>query len=207
MKVQPPAPRNELSATGITAERAPSLSQLLATVSDALDEAKVSHWLLPGLGLLPPTLPTSDGRLNPWQEGIDLGVYQNDQMRVLLAQSSLQAVGIVAVESYFGIRLFHISGLGDDRYDFRVPFVDILLLKEEEEHVLSYCCDCAPVTISACTKKTCGCLVCAATIDEMFPLRHVRIEGVRRSISGPRDMTSLMLPRDLVGVHPGVFNV
>lgn len=206
-RTQHELPAKQPSGSQITSDKPPTLPELLATIVDALDDVNVTYWLLPGLGLLPPLSVSVDGRLNPWQEGVDLGVYQDDVMRVFLAQSSLQAVGIVAVESYYGLRLFPISGRGDDRYDFRTPFVDLLYFKEEKGHVLSYCCDCAPVRISACTKKTCGCLICAARMEEVFPLTNVRIDGVRRSITGPRNMDSLLLPRDIDGVHPGVFSV
>lgn len=200
-------PTSTAQATQVTPEKPPTLLELLSTVADALDSTNATYWLLPGLGLLPPVSTSFDGRVNPWQEGVDLGVYQSDLMRVILAQSSLQAVGIVPVESYFGLRLFHVAGRGDERYDFRAPFVDVLYFHEDKGHAVSYCCDCMPVTISACTKKTCGCLLCAARTDEVFPLTKVRIEGLRRSVNGPRNRDSLLLPRDLDGVHPGVFNL
>lgn len=202
-----PPHESPTSTTQATHERPPTLLELLSIIADALDSTNVTYWLLPGLGLLPPLSNSFDGRLNPWQEGVDLGVYQSDLMRLILAQSSLQAMGIVPVESYFGLRLFHIAGRSDERYDFRAPFVDVLYFREDKGHAVSFCCDCKPVAISACTKKTCGCLLCAARTDEMFPLAQIRIEGLQRSVSGPRNRDSMFLPTDLDGVHPGVFSL
>lgn len=191
-------------------QKTATLLELLADVTDALDDANVTHWLLPGIGLLPPKSDKRDGgegRLNPWQEGIDIGVYQDDLMQVILAQAELQPKGIVPVESYFGLRLFSIYGLEDDRYDFRTPFVDILYFKDDSGHSISFCCDCAPIKVSACTKKTCGCLVCATKLEEVFPLSSIRIDGMRRDVSCPRNKDTLFLPKDIPGVHPALFDM
>lgn len=192
-------------------EEAPTLAGLLEDVTAALDNANVQYWLLPGLGLLPPsesgTRNGEEGRLNPWQEGIDIGVYQADLMGVVVAQTSLQSKGIVPVESYFGLRLYSIYGTEDDRYDFRTPFVDILYFKEEYGHAINFCCDCAPIAISACTKKTCGCLVCATKLDQLFPLSSIHIQDIRRAISCPQDKETLFLPRNIPGVHPAIFDM
>ncbi|CDF34831.1 unnamed protein product [Chondrus crispus] len=190
----------------ITPDNPPTLPELLATICDALDAVNVTHWLLPGLGLLPPRRAGFDGRFTPWQEGVDLGVFQRDLLHVILAQSSLQALGIVPVESYFGLRLFHIGGHGDARYDFRAPFVDLVYMRDEQGLVVSHCCDCAPVSISSCTKTTCGCMVCVAAGGETWPLRDVHVEGVRRSVRGPSEKGRLLLPRDLDGVDAAVFD-
>lgn len=194
----------------LTARSAPTLHGLLADIVDALDRSNVTYWLVPGLGLLPLHSQgegKAEGKLSPWQEGVDIGVFQEDLMRVVLAQTELQSTGIVQVESYFGLRLFSIYGREDDRYDFRSPFLDIVYFKEDSGHAVSYCCDCAPIAISACTKKTCGCLVCAMKLDEIFPLSSIVIKGVRRAVNSPRDKESLFLPRDMPGVHPAVLNI
>lgn len=189
------------------AESPPSLAKLLGDVADVLDEAKVTYWLLPSIGLLPSKRAKSGvlGKLSPWQEGVDIGIFQEDEMRMIVAQTELQPLGMMHVESYFGLRLFPASGLGDDRYDFRSPFIDIVYFSRKEEHIVSYCCDCAPITIGPCTKKTCGCLVCPAPISQVFPLASVRIESVGRKISAPRNTSLLMLPRNIPRVDPLIF--
>lgn len=192
LRFDPPAPDARLPA-------------LLADVVDALDRANVTHWLRPGAGLLPRHADapvTQLGRFAPWQEGVDLAVWQADVLALVEAQTELQDRGVAAVESYFGLRLFPMDGREDRRYDFRAPFVDVLYCKREGAFVISYCCDCRPVAISSCTKKTCGCLVCPEPDDTVFPLADVYIENVRRAVSASRDTQSLMLPTDVPGLHP-----
>lgn len=187
---------------------APSLQALLADVADALDAHNVTYWLQPGLGLLPSTSPSHDGKLTPWLHGVDLAANHSHQMSILLAQTSLQPHGILAVESYFGLRLYHASARLDQRYDFGTPFVDIVYTRQHHAgHTLSYCCDCAPVVVNACTKKTCACLVCATPAHHVFQLVQVRIEDVRRALPGPADLELLMLPRGMAAVHDSVFDL
>lgn len=180
------------------------LQILLSHVTDALDKFQVQYWILPGLGLFPARDQREGaiGRLNPWQTGVDIGVYQHDLMKVILAQTELQAHGITVIESYFGLRLFPLSGHGYDRHDFRTPFIDIFYFKNEsQEYLINGCCDCAPVVISGCTKKTCGCTVCRVRADDIFPLVPIQIEGVQRRVYAPHNFSSLFLPESLENVH------
>lgn len=188
-------------------ENPPALQVLLADVADALDNNKVTFWLQPGLGLLPPKNLSFDGRLTPYHHGVDLAAYQSQLMRIVLAQTDLQPYGIVVVESFFGLRLFPLGGYQDDRYDFRTPFVDIVYMNEDKSQVVSGCCDCGNVMLSACTKKTCGCEVCSIKREKLFPLRDIRIEGIRRVLPGPVDLEQLMLPQNLEGVHKALFDL
>lgn len=187
---------------------APTLPDLIADVADALELNGVLFWLMPATGLLPPDNDTAReiGQLATWREGVDFGVDQAHMLQIIMAQTSLQAHGIVAVESYFGLRLFPLSGYHDDRYDYHVPFVDLVYFQMKPTHVASFCCDCAPIAFSACTKKTCSCLVCAYHNHWLFPLDHVRIKHVRRPLPAPRESESLLVPRDLPRVHPALFD-
>lgn len=186
---------------------APSLNNLIANIADALDSQGVTFWLMPGLGLLPATDGSvrTFGRLSPWQEGVDFGVNHSDIMQIILAQTSLQWRGIVAVESYFGLRLFHVNGSHDERYDYNVPFVDLVYFQIQEQKVVSQCCDCSPVVASSCTKKSCDCLTCSAQLNDVFPLRHLIIQDVSRALPAPCSDHGLLLPADVPGVHPALF--
>lgn len=195
-----PTPQTSLSSP-------PTLHTLLADIADALDAHRVTYWLNPGLALLPPDNSSFHGKLTPWHHGIDLAIFETDLMSVILAQTSLQSHGIIPTESYFGLRLFHIAARRDDRYDFAVPFVDIVYMKRDANRAVSYCCSCGPVTVSACTKKLCSCLVCATEVHDLFPLVDVRVEGMRRTIPGPRNTDLLMLSRDVDGVHTALFDL
>lgn len=185
----------------------PSLLELADLVCDALDAHGVTYWLMPGAGLLP------GRRVAPWREGLDFAVNQSDVMRVLLAQSELlQPRGVVAIESYFGLRLFPLSGYADDRYDFRTPFIDLMYFQQkpssDPNHVVNYCCDCDPVSMGVCTKKACNCLVCALHIDRLFPLFYgFHIQGMRRPISVPKDHENLdmILNSQVTDAHPALF--
>lgn len=187
---------------------APSLNNMIANVADALDSQEVTFWLMPGLGLLPATDGSAKtfGRLSPWQEGVDFGVNHGDIMRIILAQTSLQWRGIVAVESYFGLRLFHVNGSHDERYDYNVPFVDLVYFQIQEHQVVSQCCDCSPVVAGSCTKKSCDCLTCSAQLRDVFPLRHLLIQDVPRALPAPCSDHGLLLPSDVPGVHPALFD-
>lgn len=186
----------------------PSLTELVSVITDMLDYHKVTYWLMPGLGLLPATDDSGKvtGRLAPWREGIDFGVNQSDLMKVIVAQTALQPRGIVAVESYFGLRLFSLNGHRDERYDYNAPFVDLVYFQSRDSHVVSYCCDCEPIVASACTKKTCGCLICAASITDLFPLQNTRIEGIDRDLPAPATNSNLHLSPDIENVHPALFD-
>lgn len=185
----------------------PTLQELLSDVADALDSNGVTFWLMPGTGLLPVTDETSTatGRLAPWREGVDLGVNQSDLMNIILAQTALQPRGIVTVESYYGLRLFPLSGHSDDRYDYNIPFVDLVYFQSRHDHFVNYCCDCEPIIAGVCTKKTCGCLVCAARHEELFPLNNIRIEGMLRGLPAPHCKEGLFLPTDIPEIHPELF--
>lgn len=186
---------------------APSLQSLVSNVADALDGQQVTFWLMPGLGLLPTTDGSlrTFGRLSPWQDGVDFGVNHSDVMRIILAQTSLQWRGIVAVESYFGLRLFHVNGSHDERYDYNVPFIDLVYFQIQEHQVISQCCDCAPIVAGMCTKKSCNCLNCSAKHSDVFPLRHLSIQDVPRTLPAPRSDYGLLLPTDTPDVHSALF--
>lgn len=187
----------------------PMLHDLLVTIVDEFDKLNITHWLMPGTQLLPSKLTRAGsiaaGNLSPWQEGIDLGVMSKDQMQVLLAQSRIQSYGITTVESYFGMRFFSIYGKNDDRYDFRTPFVDVFFFDTDDDYIVNPCCDCGPVQISACTKKTCGCLLCASKASDIFPIVPVRIAGCRRSIAAPNNIKLVFLSQHNKDVHPSLL--
>lgn len=187
----------------------PMLHDLLAIIVDEFDKLNITHWLMPGTQLLPlkpiRTGSMASGKLSPWQEGIDLGVMSKDQMQVLLAQSRIQSYGITTVESYFGMRFFSIYGKGDDRYDFRTPFVDVFFFDTDDDYIVNPCCDCGPVQISACTKKTCGCLLCASKASDIFPIIPVHIDECRRSIAAPNNINLVFLSQHNKDVHPSLF--
>ncbi|KAI0567056.1 hypothetical protein FGB62_4g331 [Gracilaria domingensis] len=185
-----------------------SLAELLEVVVKAFESDHITYWLLPGLNLLPPSNEDGDGRvigkLTPWHEGVDLGIFQDDLMKVIQVQTLLQSQGIIAVESYFGLRMFLESGYEDTRYDFRRPFIDVVYFREEEDHVVSHCCDCVPNSVGACSKKTCDCMVCLAKTDDVFPLATTQIEGVQCALKAPRRLETLMLRDTSNSVHPSL---
>lgn len=185
---------------------APDIHQLLEVVAGALEKQNVTYWLLPGLDLLPSSrnggAESPFGRLSPWHEGIDIGVFQGDLMRVILIQTELQPYGIMAVESYFGLRLFSSFSVEDPRYDFRRPFIDIVYFKREGRNIVSHCCDCEPSTIGACSKKTCNCLVCVAGVDDIFPTMYVTIERVNLKLRAPRLAEYLRMRDTSKSLHP-----
>lgn len=187
----------------------PMLHDLLVTIVDEFDKLNITHWLMPGTQLLPSkpirTGLMASGKLSPWQEGIDLGVMSKDQIQVLLAQSRIQSYGITTVESYFGMRFFSIYGKYDDRYDFRTPFVDVFFFDTDDDYIVNPCCDCGPVQISACTKKTCGCLLCASKARDIFPIVPIRIAGCQRSIAAPNNIELVFLSQHNKDVHPSLF--
>lgn len=195
------------SATLSDVKGPPTLTELISDIADMLDYHKVTFWLMPGLGLLPATDITGKaaGRLAPWREGIDFGINQSHVMNVIVAQTALQPRGIVAVESYFGLRLFSIHGHSDERYDYNAPFVDLIYFQSHDNHIVSYCCDCEPIVASVCTKKTCGCLVCAAKKAELFPLQNIRIEGIGRNLPTPATTVGLHLSTDFKPIHPALL--
>lgn len=182
----------------------PTLNELLAQVADALEAHSVRFWLTPGTGLLPTREARCVGRLAEWREGVDIGVSESDVQAVIEAQTDLQVRGILAVESHYGIRLYPITGFQDDRYDYRTPFIDILYFQQRNDHIMNSCCDCEPISFSACTKKTCGCLVCAMRNADLFPLQYVSIEAVRRKMPVPNAVHTVLLPRHVPGLHPAL---
>lgn len=186
----------------------PSLHSLVADIADALDNQGVTFWLNPGLGLLPATDGSSRtfGRLSPWQDGIDLGVSHSDIMRIVLAQTSLQWRGIVAVESYFGLRLFHVNGSHDERYDYSVPFVDLVYFQIQDYQVVSQCCDCSPMVAGPCMKKSCNCIVCSAQYNDIFPLRHISIQDMPRKLPAPHSDNGMLLPSDAPNINLAIFD-
>lgn len=185
---------------------APDIHELLQVVAGALESQDVTYWLLPGLELLPPSRKdlagSPFGRLSPWHEGVDIGVFHGDLMRVILIQTDLQPYGIMAVESYFGLRLFLANGVEDPRYDFRRPFIDIVYFKREGNNIVSHCCDCEPSVIGACSKKTCDCLVCVAPVDDIFPTMHITIERVNLKLRAPRLTEFLRMQDRSNSLHP-----
>lgn len=187
-----------------TAPSSKTLPQLLGDIATGLKKNNITFWMLPGAGLLADN-DARHARFTQWHEGVDIGIYQNDLLQLVVVQAELQYKGIEAVESYFGLRLFASNGLGNDQYDFKEPFVDVKYFKDKGDHIVNHCCDCAPVSIGSCTKKMCECLVCAAYKTRLFPLQDVLIEGVGTSIPGPKDFTSLLLKSASQVVHPLVY--
>eukprot|EP00737_Agarophyton_chilense_P004447 gb/GEZJ01005608.1/.p1 GENE.gb/GEZJ01005608.1/~~gb/GEZJ01005608.1/.p1 ORF type:complete len:270 (-),score=32.72 gb/GEZJ01005608.1/:709-1518(-) len=175
----------------------PTLSELLDVVVKAFERQEITYWFMPGLNILSDSRENGEGRvtgkLSPSQEGVDLGVFQDDLMNVIQVQTQLQGQGIVAVESHFGLRIFSEMGYEDPRYDYRTPFVDVVYFKEEGEYVVSPCCDCEPSTIGVCSKKTCDCMACLAKSNDIFPLTVVKIEGISSALKAPRRSDIQML--------------
>lgn len=189
-----------------------TLHELASTVADALDDNSVTFWLMPNTGLLPPISQRATGSLAPWREGLDFGVNQTHLMKILIAQSYLQReFGIVAVESYFGIRLFQMSGYRDDRYDFNTPFIDLVYfqtrLNSSVQHVVNYCCDCTGVVVGVCTKKTCGCLVCAIPLVDLLPLSYIYIDNIDMQLPILKSQAGIVIPNNIPNIHPAIFSI
>jgi hypothetical protein len=183
------------------------LSATTSFISDALSSANVTYWLLPGSGLIPSKSPSTQFRFTEWHRGTAIGVLQLEMMRVLLAVSSLDDTSrvkqrILAVETFFGLRLFPVGGFEDPRLDYKEPYVDIMFFTPERNRLVNFCCDCERIAISACTKKTCGCMVCAYDVDSIFPVNNIRVEGVKHRLPAPNDVASIELSANLRGVHP-----
>lgn len=185
----------------------PSLTELLATIVDALDHENVPYWLMPRQFFRVPAASShfSEFSLTPWQEGVDLAVFQQNIIQILLAQATLQQHGIIAVESYFGLRFYHNSATHHHHYDFRTPFVDLFYFTARNRTLVNSCCDCGPVTIGPCTKKLCSCLKCVFPENNIFPLTSVHIQSLRRNLTAPRDTSSLSIPSAHPAVHPTAF--
>jgi hypothetical protein len=188
-------------------EHANVLSATISSISDSLSSANATYWLLPGSGLIQSNPSSTKFRFTEWHRGTTIGVLQTEMMRVLLAVSSLDDTSrirhrILAVETFSGLRLFPVNGVADPRLDYKEPYVDIMFFTLERERLVNFCCDCERVTISACTKKTCGCMICAYDVNSIFPVGNIPVEGVQHPLPGPKDVASVKLSATLPGVHP-----
>jgi hypothetical protein len=198
---------SKLDGTITEHEQSTFLATTLSAVSDSFASANVTYMLLPGSSLIPSKTSPAQLRFTEWHRGTAVGVLQKDMMRVLLAVSSLDDISsarqrISAVETFSGLRLFPADGTGDLRLDYKEPYVDVMFLTRNKNKLINSCCDCDPVKISSCTKRTCGCKICAYELDAIFPLSQVRIHSVMRPMPIPRDRSSVLLPQSIPGVDP-----
>jgi hypothetical protein len=198
---------SQLDGTITDHEQSTFLATTLSAVSDSFASANVTYMLLPGSGLIPSKTSPAKLRFTEWHRGTAVGVLQKDMMRVLLAISSLDDISskkqrISAVETFSGLRLYPPDGTGDPRLDYKEPYVDVMFLTRINDKLINSCCDCDPIKISSCTKRTCGCKICAYDLDAIFPLSQVRIHSVMRPMPVPRDRSSVLLPEAIPGVDP-----
>ncbi|KAA8496671.1 hypothetical protein FVE85_0400 [Porphyridium purpureum] len=195
-----------------------TLLDILQSISRVLDSNAIEHWIYPGAALLEEKRADADFtnvRVSPFHEGLDLAVWSADVNRVMFAAPFLKAQGFSLVETNFGFRVFHEhSGMADERFDFKTPFVDLILVKRVSMYdgrkvIANYCKDCSRVIVGACTKSLCGCIVSAYDEEQVFPLRHVALHsdtfpgryntGKTAYLAAPNDLHLILVPQnDLV---------
>jgi len=212
------APRDEATLIGLVAE-----------VAGVLERESVEFWVSPGAALVSAREAMEMGPRNCEEhklefsashEALDLGVWQDDTPKLLLAALDLRINRrIHAIETHFGMRFFYADEAGIEadftenisdsfRYEFRVPFVDLDFHRREllqlggdppgqSECAVSYCCDCDPVLVSTCTKKLCGCRVCWHPLRELFPLQRASLRAASVLGSNRAERVSLRVPRKL----------
>lgn len=165
-----------------------SLPQLLRATTSALAAANATHFLAPGAGLTPAF--GGSARLPPRLHGLSISTLASESTRVLLAVAQLTAPSarpaLAYAETHAGLRVYA-AGLEEEEesaWDYRAPYVDLVALRSVQGlrggYLVSGCCDCGKVTVSACAKTLCGCLVCAYGIEEVLPLGGLWVQGVGR---------------------------
>lgn len=156
-----------------------TLATLLLATTRALSAANATHFLTPGAGLSPAALGSA--RLPPHLPGLSVSTLSSEAPRVLLVAAHLSATPHVSfVETHAGLRVY--AGRTESPWDYAAPYVDLVALRAvrgaRAEYLVSGCCDCGPMTVGACAKSLCACMVCAYGVDEVLPLRRLWVWGV-----------------------------
>lgn len=157
-----------------TSSAAPALLTLLGQVDIALRSGGIRPWLVTGSELVSAE-GTSDAALTHRHFRLALGVPHGTALRVARALSD---TSLFHTETRAGLRVFANAATGAK--DYTTPYVDLVYYRRDGQLLMSPCCKCSakPPPIAACTKKTCGCLICVSPISAVYPLVPLRVDGL-----------------------------
>uniref|UniRef100_A0A6T6PAF6 Uncharacterized protein n=1 Tax=Timspurckia oligopyrenoides TaxID=708627 RepID=A0A6T6PAF6_9RHOD len=191
------------------------LLTILAVITERFNADEIQYWISPGAALLSLEMKDKNGddngiqlELSPFHDGLDLSVLTQDSTRILMILGTLFEFGIEVVETHYGLRIFHQSGIVNVLTDYKIPFLDIMFMKQLElkesvggnvanrnQILVNDCCTCDRSSVSICNKKLCTCRICWFYENEIFPLRNAFLNRQNSiHISIPHNISLILLP-------------
>lgn len=113
------------------------LYDMLKTTHDIFTKNNVTYWITDGtlLGLYRHNT-NGEGHMIPWDDDIDIQIHENDVFKLNSLHDDFLRNGLVLMKVWFGYKIFPIDGKIIDNYDWKYPYLDIFVMRNQGDRIV-----------------------------------------------------------------------